>query len=131
MVYGLLADLVGVLHLAFVVFVVLGGLLVLRWRWVAWVHVPAAVWGGVIEATGRICPLTPLENWLRRAAGGSGYEGSFIEHYVTLIVYPPGLTRDVQWAMATLLGVINGTIYVLIWHRTRKAVPSKSASTLR
>lgn len=117
MSYGALADLVVVLHLAFVLFVVLGGLLALRWRWVPWLHLPAAAWGGFIEATGRICPLTPLENSLRAAAGGSGYEGDFIQHYLIPIVYPPALTREIQLALGALLLVVNLVIYGAVWRR--------------
>src|SRR5690606_28688271 len=79
MMYRLLADTTLVVHFAFVLFVVLGGLLVLRWRWVAWIHLPAVLWGAFVELTGRICPLTPLELWLRNLGGQRGYEGGFIE----------------------------------------------------
>src|SRR5512135_1510455 len=96
--YRALADLVVTLHLAFVVFTALGGLLALRWRWIPWLHLPAAAWGGFVEATGRVCPLTPLENWLRGAAGGPVYAGDFVEHYLLPIVYPPRLTREIQLA---------------------------------
>lgn len=115
--YGLLADLVVTLHLAFVVFTVLGGVLVLRWRWVSWLHLPAAIWGGFVEVTGRVCPLTPLENWLRGAGGDSAYKGDFIEHYLIPIVYPPSLTREVQLALGALLVVVNGAIYMTVWRR--------------
>ena len=93
MIYRALADLVLVVHLGFVLFVVLGGLLVVRWPWLAWLHVPAAVWGVLIEFMGWICPLTPLENSFRVAGGGAGYSGGFIEHYIRPILYPAGLTR--------------------------------------
>ena len=117
MAYRLLADLVVVLHLAFVLFTVLGGLLAHRWRWVPWVHVPASAWGAFVEITGRVCPLTPLENRLRGAAGGFAYEGDFIEHYLAPIVYPSGLTREIQLALATLLVIVNGAIYTTLWRR--------------
>ena len=117
MAYGLLADLVVTLHLAFALFTVLGGLLALRWRWFAWLHLPAATWGGFVEVTGRICPLTPLENWLRSVAGGSTYEGDFIEHYLVPIVYPPSLTREIQLALGALLVVVNSAIYTIVWRR--------------
>jgi hypothetical protein len=99
------------------VFVALGGLLALRWRWLPWVHLPAAAWGGFVELTGRICPLTPLENRLRRAAGRSGYEGDFIEHYLLPVIYPAGLTREIQLLLAALLLVLNIVIYAIVWSR--------------
>jgi hypothetical protein len=117
MPYGLLADLIVAIHIAFVVFVVLGGLLALRWRWILWLHVPAAVWGVYIEATGRICPLTPLENRLRTAAGGSAYEGDFLARYLGPILYPPTLTREMQLALGALVIVINAAIYIVVWRR--------------
>ncbi len=117
MAYRLLADLVLALHLAFVLFAVLGGLLALRWRWFPWLHVPAAIWGSFVEATGRICPLTPLENRLRDAAGVSAYRGGFIEHYLLAIVYPPGLTREMQLALAALLAIVNIAVYAAVWNR--------------
>lgn len=117
MAYRLLADFVVILHLAFVLFTVLGGLLALRWRWFPWLHLPAAIWGGFVEVTGRVCPLTPLENWLRVSAGGPGYAGDFIEHYLVPIVYPPGLTRDIQLALGTLLVIVNAAIYMTVWRR--------------
>jgi hypothetical protein len=113
----LLADLVVVIHLLFIVLVALGGLLALRWRWMPWLHLPAAAWGGFVELTGRICPLTPLENLLRRAAGSAGYEGDFIEHYLLPVIYPAGLTREIQFGLAALLVVINVMIYAVVWRR--------------
>ena len=96
MLYSILADTVLLFHLAFIVFVGVGGLVVLRWAKVAWIHLPIAAWGVWIELSGNICPLTPLENALRRMAGEQGYSGGFIEHYILPIIYPPGLTRGVQ-----------------------------------
>jgi hypothetical protein len=117
MPYGFLADVVLLLHGAFVVFVVAGGLLVLRWLRVAWVHVPTALWGAVIEFAGFICPLTPLENAWRRAAGGEAYQGGFIEHYVTAVLYPSGLTRPIQIALGMLVLGINASVYWKLWRR--------------
>jgi hypothetical protein len=117
MVNSFLADLVLVVHLAFIVFVVAGGLLALRWRWVPLVHLPAAFWGVFIEITGRICPLTPLENTLRRAAGDSGYSGGFIEHYLVAIVYPPGLTYTGQLILAGFVVLANAVVYSVVWRR--------------
>ena len=104
MIYRTLADVVLVIHLAFAVFAGIGGLLVLRWRKLAWVHVPCAVWGALIMFAGWICPLTPLENGLRRRGGQAGYEGGFIEHYVVSVLYPRGLTRGLQFGIGA--GVI-------------------------
>lgn len=118
-VYRLAADLVLVVHLAFVLFVVFGGLLALRWRWTAWLHLPVALYGFLIEVVGWVCPLTPLENRLRRAAGEAGYEGGFIEHYLLPILYPGGLTREVQLLLALLVVIVNVTIYALVWRRHR------------
>ena len=121
MLYRLLADAVVVLHLGFVGFVVLGGLLALRWPRAAWVHLPAALWGVWIEFTGRICPLTPLENWLRRQGGDAGYSASFVEHYVIPVLYPAALTRELQWALGGIVIVVNAAAYavVLLARRSR------------
>lgn len=119
MLYRGFADLVLVLHLAFVAFVVLGGLLALRWPRLAWIHVPIALYGALIEFLGFVCPLTPLENALRRRGGESGYEGGFIEHYVTATLYPSGLTRGTQLALGIAVLVINGVVYA-IWLRRRR-----------
>ena len=117
--YRLAADLVVVVHLVFVLFVVFGGLLVLRWPRVAWVHVPVAVYGALIELVGWVCPLTPLENDLRRAADGAGYEGGFIEHYLLPLLYPGSLTPTVQLVLGLLVIVINGAVYTAAWRRHR------------
>jgi len=109
--YRVMADVVLVAHLAFVVFVVLGGFLVLRWRWLAWVHVPVALWGGVIVLTGFTCPLTPLENRLQQLGGRAGYQGGFIEHYVTSALYPAGLTRETQIVLGALVLALNLAVY--------------------
>jgi len=117
MSFRALADLVVLTHLAFIVFVILGGLLALRWRWVPWVQVPAALWGAVIEVGGWICPLTPLENGLRERAGAAGYAGGFVEHYVLPVVYPGSLTRGVQIFLAVVVVVANALIYFVVWRR--------------
>jgi uncharacterized protein DUF2784 len=118
--YRVLADAVLVIHAAFVAFVVLGGLLVLRWPAMAWAHVPAAAWGALIEFSGWICPLTPLENALRARGGASGYRGGFIEHYVLHMLYPDSLTRDVQWTLGSLVILINAGAYALVAARRRR-----------
>src|ERR687896_2492334 len=102
-----LADLVVVLHFLFVVFVVFGGLLVLRWPRLAYVHLPVAAYGALIELVGWICPLTPLEKRLRERAGLEGYEGGFVEHYILPVLYPAGLSRDVQLVLGALVIAIN------------------------
>jgi hypothetical protein len=117
--YRVLADLVVGVHALFVVFVVAGGLLVLRWTWVATVHLPAAVWGALIELRGWICPLTPLEKSLRAAAGQAGYPGGFIEHYVLPVLYPAGLTRGVQLGLASLVIGVNLLVYGMVLRRRR------------
>jgi len=119
MIYRILAEGVVVLHFAFIVFVVVGGLFVVRWPRLGLAHLPAACWGAAIELTGGICPLTPLENTLRQAAGDAGYEGSFIAHYLLPIVYPTGLTREVQYVLAGLLIGVNLGIYGGILRRRR------------
>ena len=115
--YSLLADLLLLAHGAFVLFVVAGGLLVLRWPRAAWLHLPAALWGAGIEFTGGICPLTPLEQAWRRAAGETGYQGGFIEHYVTAALYPAGLTRTIQLVLGAVVLALNGWVYWTLWRR--------------
>lgn len=117
MLYRLLADLVVLLHLGFVLFVLCGGLLALRWKHVPWVHLPAAVWGAAVEFGGWICPLTPLENWLRLRGGESGSSSDFIARYVLPVLYPTGLTQDVQFVLGTLVLVVNLVIYGWLWRR--------------
>lgn len=111
------ADLVLVAHLAFALFVAFGGCLALRWRRIAWVHIPVALYGAAIEFLDFVCPLTPLEIWLRRLGGESGYAGGFIEHYVTAALYPSGLTRSVQFGLGAAVVVINGLVYTVWWRR--------------
>jgi hypothetical protein len=120
-VYGLLADAVLVAHLAFVAFVAFGGLLVLRWRWIASIHVPAALWGITIEFAGWICPLTPLENALRVRAGETGYEGDFIATYLLPVIYPEGITRRTQVALGILALLINAWVYARVWQGGTRA----------
>ena len=119
MPYGLLADTVVVVHLAFVVFVVCGGLLVVWRRWTAAIHIPAAIWGVYIEFSGRICPLTPLENHLRALAGEAAYSGDFVERYLVPVLYPPDLRRDVQIALGFFAMAVNAAVYVYAWRRSR------------
>jgi hypothetical protein len=109
--YSLAADAVLLLHLAFVVFVVLGGFLVLRWRKLAWAHLPAVAWGALVEFSGWICPLTPLEIALRQGAGDGTYTGDFVEHYIVALLYPESLTRDMQVALGMAVVLLNAVIY--------------------
>ncbi len=119
MLYRLAADTVVFLHFAFTVFVVLGGFLAWRWRRLAWIHVPAAVWGAFIELAGWICPLTPLENHFRRLAGEAGYTGGFIEHYLLPVLYPRGLTPTIQIILGIIVVVVNGYAYWVYFRRRR------------
>lgn len=121
MLYRLFADLVVVLHLAFVLFVVAGALAVLRWRWWAWLHVPAFLWGALISFFGWVCPLTPLENWLRARGGGVGYRSSFIEHYLLPVLYPEQLTRSLQIGLGAVVLGVNLAIYAWALVRWRRA----------
>ena len=137
MLYRFLADLILVLHLGFIVFVVAGGLLALRWRWVALVHLPASAWGVFVELagnknakikiaqwfeiTGKVCPLTPFENVLRQSAGASGYEGGFIEHYLIPLIYPGVPSRHLPILLAALVVVVNVVVYSLVWRYPRKS----------
>jgi hypothetical protein len=125
----MLADLVVALHFAFVLFVVLGGLLVLRWPRLAYLHIPAAIWGVLIEFAGWICPLTPLENSLRVRAGEAGYQGSFVEHYILPLLYPSALTRTVQLLLGVFVLGLNLAIYIYLLRRRARA--SNSLHSLR
>jgi hypothetical protein len=118
--YRLAADAVLVVHALFVVFVVAGGPLVLRWPRLAWLHLPCAAWGALIEFAGWICPLTPLENRLRRLGGEAGYEGGFVETYLLAALYPDGLSRPVQWALGGLVLAVNGAVYAWVLARWRR-----------
>lgn len=119
MLYRGLADALVVCHVLFVLFVLLGGLLALRWPRVVWVHLPAAVWGAWVEFSSTICPLTPLENHFRRLGGEGGYSGGFIEHYLLPVLYPAGLARSVQIALGFFVLLLNVAVYARVWRRTR------------
>lgn len=114
---SLLADLVLVVHTLFIVFVVFGGLFVLKWRKAMWVHIPCALWGALIEIFGWICPLTYLEHYLREYSSNNSYEGTFIQHYLLPVIYPPGLTTDIQIFLGILVIVVNLIVYGLIWRK--------------
>ena len=117
--YSLVADAVLILHFAFVLFVVLGGVFVLRWPRVAWAHVPTAIWGAAIEFGGWICPLTPLENTLRDAAGEATYRGDFVARYLMPVIYPEGLTRETQVVLGAVVLMLNAAIYTIAVRRRR------------
>ena len=119
MIFRVLADLILTLHLAFVLFVILGGLLALRRPRLARVHVPVALYGALIEFAGFVCPLTPLENAMRRRGGEAGYQGDFIDHYITATIYPQGLTRNAQLVLGTAVLVLNAAICTVWWRRQR------------
>ncbi len=106
------ATAIAFIHLAFILFVLLGGLLVLRWPWLAWVHLPAAVWGILIEFFGWWCPLTKWENHFLREAGRAGYDGGFVGHYIMPIIYPAGLTREMEIAIGAIVLIVNVSVYV-------------------
>jgi hypothetical protein len=116
----MLADLVVVIHFLFVLFVIFGGLLALRWPKVAYVHLPVAAYGALIELVGWICPLTPLEKRLRESAGLEGYEGGFVEHYILPVLYPSGLTRGVQLVLGGLVLGVNVLVYAIVASRRRR-----------
>ena len=120
MIHRVAADAVLLLHLGFILFVLLGGLLALRWRWAPMLHLPAAAWGVYVELSGGLCPLTPLENRLRSAAGEAGYTGGFIEHYLLALIYPAGLTHEIQYVLAAIVVGVNGLAYAWVWRRRRR-----------
>jgi hypothetical protein len=117
MFYRFLADSVVVFHMCFVIFVLTGAALVVRWKWVALLHVPAALWGMYVEWSGAMCPLTPLENYLREAGGGATYQGGFIDHYIMPTLYPENLTRDFQITLGTVIALINVLLYTIAFTR--------------
>jgi hypothetical protein len=133
MAYRLLADIVTVLHLAFVAFVLLGGFLVLRWRRSIWIHGPAVLWGALVEWIGWVCPLTPLENWLRLQGDGRGYARGFVEHYLVPVLYPEALTRGTQAALGGLVIIVNLVVYgyALRMRRRRARAPGSSGAAKR
>jgi hypothetical protein len=120
MTWRLAADAVLVLHFAFIAFALLGGLLALRWRWMPLLHLPAAAWGAFVELSGRTCPLTWIENDLRRLAGEAGHARSFVETHLLGVIYPEGLTREVQLGLAGIVVFVNAAIYALVWRSRRQ-----------
>lgn len=115
MTYQFAAAAVALIHLAFIVFVLLGGLLLLKWPRLAWIHVPAAVWGVLIEFFGWWCPLTKWENYFLREAGRAGYDSGFVAHYIMPLIYPAGLTRGTEIAIGILVLIVNVSIYMKVF----------------
>ena len=120
MLYRVLADVVLLLHLTFIFFVVLGSLLVWRFPRLLWLHLPAVMWAGLIEISGFVCPLTPLENHLRRLGGEAGYHGGFIDHYLLPIIYPHALSREMQVGLGFAAMAINVAAYTVMRRRRRR-----------
>ena len=121
MIFSLLADALVVVHFAFTTFVVFGGFLTWRWRWIVTAHLPALAWGCWVEVSHSICPLTPLENHLRQLGGEAGYSGGFLAHYLVRVLYPPGLTWQIQWELAAVLISINVFAYGVLLRKVRAA----------
>lgn len=124
MLFVYLANAVVVVHFAFVIFVIVGGLLLFRWWWLVFVHLPAIVWGTLVEFTHWICPLTYLEDWLRERAGVAAYQGDFVTHYLMPILYPAHLTAHIQIFLGALVIGINIVIYAALlrhWQKIRRA----------
>ena len=119
MIWSLLADALVAFHFAFTAFVVFGGFLAWRWRWLAALHLPALAWGCWVEVSHSICPLTPLENHFRQLGGEAGYTGGFLAHYLVAVLYPPGLTWHIQWLLAGLLVLLNAVAYARLLARMR------------
>ncbi|MEN6374620.1 MAG: DUF2784 domain-containing protein [Smithella sp.] len=117
--YRFLADAIVVVHFLFILFVVTGGMLVLRRPRLAILHLPAVVWGAVVELCGWGCPLTPLENYFRRLGGSAGYRGDFVEHYLIPLIYPANLTAETQYILGGLVIVVNLFFYLIIWRKIR------------
>jgi hypothetical protein len=131
MTYRVLADAVLLLHLAFILFVVLGGWLVAIRPKLVWLHLPVVAWGASVEFFGLTCPLTPLENWLRDRGGESGYSGGFIDHYLMPLMYPAGLTRGMQLVLGGMVVAINLAAYAVIWRRRRAGVTDSESARKR
>jgi hypothetical protein len=129
-VFAYLAGALVVVHFAFTAFVVLGGFLAWWWRRAVCAHLPALAWGLWVEASHSICPLTPLENHLRALGGEAGYGGGFIDHYLLRVLYPPGLTPEVQWVLAAVLLALNAVAYGGLWVRHRARARARSRSGL-
>jgi hypothetical protein len=126
MMFRTLADLVVLSHLGYILFVVFGAFLVLRWPRIVWLHLPAVAWAALIEFAGWTCPLTPLENYLRRAAGLSGYRSGFIDHHLVPVIYPAALSRQTQFLFGFLVIAINVAVYLWLFRRRRRKERARS-----
>lgn len=115
MPYDTFADAVVIIHGVFVAFVLFGGLLALQWPWIMKLHLPAVAWGAIVEFSGWLCPLTPLEHWLRQQAGQGSTDGDFVVRYLMPVLYPVDLTRDIQVVLGLIVLVINGAMYGWFW----------------
>ncbi|HSP34499.1 MAG TPA: DUF2784 domain-containing protein [Thermoanaerobaculia bacterium] len=122
-----MADILALIHLAFIAFAVLGGLLVLRWRWVMALHIPAAIWAALVDLAGWPCPLTSWENAALRHAGTAGYSGDFVAHYLFRAIYPAGLTRTMEFAIAAFVILVNATIYAIVIGRSARRRATRAA----
>ncbi|WP_223451788.1 MULTISPECIES: DUF2784 domain-containing protein [unclassified Pseudomonas] len=131
MLYRIAADGLVLFHLLFILFVLFGGLLVLKWRHLAWWHLPAATWGVAVEVFHLTCPLTQWENLMRSAAGQTGYGGGFIEHYVWPVIYPAGLTPSIQLGLGGVVLVINVLVYVRVFRQRKSRRTSTLSNTTR
>lgn len=118
--YNVAADFIVLLHFSFIVFVLIGGLLVFKWRWLIWVHLPAAIWGALIVIVGWICPLTPIENMLRQAGGSEVYLTGFIQHYIEPVIYPSDLKPEIFIAMGIFVIVVNVIVYTIIFIKCKR-----------
>jgi hypothetical protein len=128
MFYLFLANVVVLIHFIFILFVIFGGFLLFKWVRCAWIHLPVVIYGALLEFFGWICPLTPLEKWLRLKGGGAAYETGFIDHYIVPIIYPSNLTRQLQITLGLFVLALNLGIYLaVIWFRVRKKYVRKSS----
>ncbi|UXV18391.1 DUF2784 domain-containing protein [Pseudomonas fluorescens] len=125
MLYRVAADSLVLFHLSFILFVLFGGLLALKWRPVMWLHLPAAAWGVAVEVFHLPCPLTRWENLFRHLAGQDGYGGGFVEHYILTLIYPAGLTPNIQWVLGAVVLLINMAVYVHLIRRTQANTPGR------
>jgi hypothetical protein len=117
--YRFFADVLVVVHFLFILFVVAGGILVLRRPRLAILHLPAVIWGAAVELCGWVCPLTPLENYFRRLSGSTGYSGDFVEHYLIPLVYPENLTIKTQYVLGGLVIIVNLIFYLIVWRKKK------------
>lgn len=121
MLYRLAADALVLVHLAFILLVLFGGLLVVKWHAALFIHLPALAWGLAVEGLHLVCPLTGWENRMRAAAGGAGYQGGFVEHYIWPLIYPAGLTPQIQMLLGLFVLLQNLVVYSYVIRRWRRS----------